>query len=487
MPAPFSPDAPSLLNALAVGSRALIDAHFWSEGVDQLLAALGEASGVNRVWIFQTIERNPNGVLQDFVFEWASSSHYRERTQKRFRFFTTLIDDLEYEEMVNRRERGDSHTCITSQVDLGSLRDNLESQSILSMVTVPIMVDGQWWGTLGFDDCEREVDWEGAGLQALVIGAELIASAIYRQQLTRRQRQVDLLQQVAACGTWEINTRSGATWCSSALLLSLGYPGDYARLPLRRLLAHAMPTDRIRVFGLIRECQQRLQTQCRIDVQLRVASGQWRWHELVMESYYSDDGYLARIGGLVIDISQRKKSEEQAWAAAEFDALTGTRNRRGLANHLAQLNEQAEAAAYYLLMIDIDYFKHINDRYGHPAGDTLLVEMAKRVHEALRPEDCLARFGGEEFAVTAGDLSHQQVVQLGERIRQRVAQQPFYLTAGDSQAPMMVTLTVSVGIAPLALTSDLDHSQAVAVAQADQALYAAKEAGRNRVVAHWQP
>ena len=94
------------------------------------------------------------------------------------------------------------------------------------MVTVPIMVDGQWWGTLGFDDCEREVDWEGAGLQALVIGAELIASAIYRQQLTCRQRQVDLLQQVAACGTWEINTRSGATWCSSALLLSLGYPGD---------------------------------------------------------------------------------------------------------------------------------------------------------------------------------------------------------------------------------------------------------------------
>ena len=191
MPAPFSPDATSLLKALAVGSHALIDAHFWSEGVDKLLAALGEASGVNRVWIFQTIERNPNGVLQDFVFEWASSSHYRERTQKRFRFFTTLIDDPEYEEMVNGRERGDSHTCITSKVDLGTLRDNLESQSILSMVTVPIMVDGQWWGTLGFDDCEREVNWVGAGLEALVIGAELIASAIYRQHLTRRQRQVD--------------------------------------------------------------------------------------------------------------------------------------------------------------------------------------------------------------------------------------------------------------------------------------------------------
>lgn len=487
MPAPVSPDASGLLNALAVGSRALIDAHFWSEGVDQLLAALGSASGVNRVWIFQTIARSPNGVLQDYVFDWVSSPCYRQRTQKRFRFFTTLIEDAEYEEMVNRRERGEPHTCITSHLPLGSLRDNLESQSIQSMVTVPIMVDGKWWGTLGFDDCERQVDWRGAGLQALIIGAELIASAIYRQQLTRRQRQVDLLQRVAACGTWEINTRTGASWCSSALLCSLGYPEDYARLPMRRLLAHTMPADRMRLIEEIRECCQRQQTDCRVDVQLKMASGQWRWHELVMENYYTADGHLTRIGGLVIDISQRKKSEEQAWAAAEFDDLTGTRNRRGLANHLAQLNERRTEAAYYLLMIDIDYFKHVNDRYGHPAGDALLVEMAQRVHDTLRSDDCLARLGGEEFAVTAGDLTQQQAMQLGERIRERISQQPFYLVAGNAQTPKLVTLTVSVGIAPLVLSSDLYLSQAVAVAQADQALYAAKEAGRNRVVAYWQP
>ena len=482
MPTPFlSPDAPGLLNALAVGSRALIDAHFWSEGVDQLLAALGGASGVNRVWIFQTIERTPDGVLQDYVFEWASSSCYRQRAQKRFRFFTTLIDDSEYEKMVSRRERGEPHTCIVSQLVPGTLRSYLESQSIQSMVTVPIMVGEQWWGTLGFDDCEREVAWEGAGLQALVIGAELIASAIYRQQLTRRQRQVDLLQRVAACGTWEINALSGATWCSSALLRSLGYPGDYARLPVRSLLAHAMPADRSRLLDLIRECGQRQQTHCRIDVQLRVSSGKWRWFELVMECYYIAGGKLARIGGLAIDISQRKKSEEQAWAAADFDALTSTRNRRGLANHLTQLHERQAVVNYYLLMIDIDYFKYINDRYGHPAGDSLLVEMAQRIHDALRPEDCLARLGGEEFAVTAGGLTHQRVLQLAERIRERIAQQPFNPTIGEA-----VSITISVGVAPLVLSRDLDHDQAVAIAQADQALYAAKEAGRNCVVAHWQ-
>lgn len=487
MPTPLSPDAPDLLEALAKGSRALIGADFWSEGVDHLLMAMGEASGVSRVWIFQRLERDARGVHQDYVFEWASSPRYRQLTQKRFRFFTTVIDDSEYEDMVDRRERGESHTCIVSQLAHGTLRTHLESQSIQSMVTVPIMVDGQWWGTLGFDDCEREVAWEGPGLQALVISAELIASSIYRQQLTRRQRQVDLLQRVAACGTWEINTRSGATWCSSALLCSLGYPGDYARLPMRRLLAHVMPTDRARLLGGIRECCQRQQTHCRVDVQVRVADGQWRWHELVLENYYADDHYLARIGGLAIDISQRKTSEEQAWVAAEYDALTGTRNRRGLAHHLARLNELSEASAYYLLMIDIDFFKHVNDHYGHLAGDALLVDMAKRVSDTLRPEDCLARVGGEEFVITAGELTPQQVMQLGERIRESIAEQPFCLSSGSEQTPTMVPLTVSVGIAPLDLTSDLENSQAVAVAQADQALYAAKEAGRNRVVAHWQP
>ncbi|MEA2117909.1 GGDEF domain-containing protein [Halovibrio sp. HP20-50] len=98
---------------------------------------------------------------------------------------------------------------------------------------------------------------------------------------------------------------------------------------------------------------------------------------------------------------------------------------------------------------------------------------------------CLARLGGEEFAVTVGNVSRQQVVQLGERIRERIAQQPFYLTSEESQTPMMVTLTVSVGIAPLVMSNNVDHSHAVAVAQADQALYAAKEGGRNRVMAYW--
>lgn len=492
MPAPLTPDAPRLLDALAIGSAALLQRRFWSNGVNQLLGAVGEASGVSRVWVFQLLERSPSGVLQDYVFEWVATSDYRQLTQKRFRFFTTAIDDPEYADMVTRRARGDAHTCIVSQLPNGSLRENLESQGIRSMVTVPIMVNGQWWGTLGFDDCEREVAWEGPGLQALTIAAELIASAIYRHQLNSRKRQVDLLQRVAACGAWEINPASGATWCSSGLLATLGYPPDYARLPLRRLLAHIVPEDRRALWALLRHCCGVCNNSCRLDVRLIDQHGETHWHELVIEADYVSCGRLAGIAGLAIDISQRKKGEVQAQAEAEFDELTGAHNRRGMVRYIRELLDSQKCQRPYLLLLDIDHFKSINDRYGHPAGDALLKTLAMRLAGELRPDDCLVRLGGEEFAVVAAELGEAQVLQLAERLRRCIADDPFVLDALPgiggtlSNRRVSVPMSVSLGVATMMSGGSVGHCQSMAIAQADQALYLAKENGRNCVVAYWQ-
>ncbi|MDR5899260.1 sensor domain-containing diguanylate cyclase [Halomonas vilamensis] len=492
MPVPLTPDAPRLLNALATGSAALLQRRFWSNGVNQLLQELGEASGVSRVWIFQLLEQSPSGLLQDYVFEWASTTDYRQLTQKRFRFFSMAIDDPEYADMVTRRQRGDAHACIVSQLSPGPLRENLESQAIRSMVTVPIMVNGQWWGTLGFDDCEREIAWEGSGLQALTIAAELIASAIYRHQLNSRKRQVDLLQRVAACGAWEVNPASGATWCSSGLLASLGYPQDYARLPLRRLLAHIVTEDRLTLWALLRQCCGVCNSSCRVDVRLIDLQGNTRWHELVIEAHYVSCGRLAGIAGLAIDISQRKQGEVQAQTEAEFDELTGAHNRRGMVRYIRELLESRKCQRPYLLLLDIDHFKIINDRYGHPAGDTLLKTLAKRLVGELRPDDCLVRLGGEEFAVVVGEMGETQVLQLAERLRCCIAEDPFVLDALPgiggtlSACEVSVPMTVSLGVATMMPGESVGHCQSMAIAQADQALYIAKESGRNRVVAYWQ-
>ncbi|MGS2745100.1 diguanylate cyclase domain-containing protein [Halomonas sp. LS-001] len=504
MPAPLTPEVSKLLDALASGSTALLQRRFWSHGVNQLMAALGEASGVSRVWIFQMLERSSHGILQDYVFEWASRPEYRQLTQRRFRFFTTIIDDSEYADMVARRQRGGAHTCIVSQLSPGSLRDNLESQQIRSMVTVPIMVNGKWWGTLGFDDCEREVNWLGPGLQALVVAAELIASTIYRHQLTSHKRQVALLERVAGCGAWEIDPGTHATWCSSVLLKSLGYPDDYASLRLRRLLAHVLPDDRADLRCLLRLGLTCGQSNCRIDVRLKTLQGDVLWYELVMEAHYAPDGRLTGLAGLAIDISQRKQSEVQASVAAEMDELTGVLNRRGMFRHLTHLFEHSHAGQHFLLLLDIDYFKLINDRYGHPAGDALLVNLTKRLQAELRPDDCLVRLGGEEFAVIAADLSKAQALALGERLRCSIADDVFLLEAMPeilgtlSRRNVRVPMTISLGITELSapdlcagqqaapMQERIRYCQSMAVAQADQALYAAKEAGRNQVMAYWQ-
>ncbi|MGR2738437.1 diguanylate cyclase domain-containing protein [Billgrantia sp. Q4P2] len=483
MPVPVHPDAKRLLAALARGSQALMKGRFWGDGVDALLGEIGRASGASRVWIFQLLELQDDAVIQDYVFEWAAAPRYRQLTHKRFRFFSTLFDDPIYQRMVEERQRGVAQRFITERMANGPLRENLESQRICSMVTVPIMVNGRWWGTLGIDDCERPLDWEGTGLDALVVGAELIASAIYRHQLSSRRRQLELFQQVADCGIWEVDLHSGSTWCSRALLRTLGYPDDYARLPLRRLLAHIVPADRQRLWAQLRECLARSRRSCRLDVRLRSAKEPMRWHEIVAELAFDESNRLSIASGLVIDITRRKQGEERAMIAAEYDELTGVMNRRGLTRHLKAILGSTSAGPCHLLLLDIDNFKLINDCYGHPAGDALLKLLTTQLGNELRGQDVLARVGGEEFAILVGGLDDAQALQLGERLRASVADSSFPLQslAGDAKT-RHIDITLSIGIARLPHGQDPQHAQALATAQADQALYAAKHAGRNRVL-----
>jgi two-component system, cell cycle response regulator len=165
---------------------------------------------------------------------------------------------------------------------------------------------------------------------------------------------------------------------------------------------------------------------------------------------------IARMAGLVTD--QRR--------LAVTDALTGLHTRRFAEAHLQQGVPQS------LLIIDVDHFKSINDRYGHPAGDRALVEIAARLREAARPGDVLARYGGEEFALIVPTTGVEELRGIAERLRQRVGGTPIALSADT-----YVAVTVSVGAASAPAAGSAEQLIAVA----DRALYRAKAEGRNRV------
>lgn len=162
------------------------------------------------------------------------------------------------------------------------------------------------------------------------------------------------------------------------------------------------------------------------------------------------------------------------------DFLTGWHNRRYLSARLREelARAQRQESVLTCLVIDLDRFKEINDRYGHLAGDAALREAAQRVDAQIRGSDAAARFGGDEFVLLAPGVSPAQAMALGERIRAAVAETPVELAPG-----VAVTVTVSVGIAGAqpARDADLPTLAERLLADADAALYRAKQRGRNRV------
>lgn len=164
---------------------------------------------------------------------------------------------------------------------------------------------------------------------------------------------------------------------------------------------------------------------------------------------------------------------------SERDALTGASSRR----HAQAVLAAAGAGGRFngaLLMVDLDHFKQINDRLGHAAGDQVLTEVAQRIMAAVRPQDLVARWGGEEFLVFAADLRRDDADALAARLLQAVAGQPVALGPAGGPA-LRVTASIGHAVFPLA-----PHGVAVGVEQAtnlvDMALYSAKGQGRHRAV-----
>lgn len=163
---------------------------------------------------------------------------------------------------------------------------------------------------------------------------------------------------------------------------------------------------------------------------------------------------------------------------AVTDPLTGLFNRRYLDRHLPALvsDSQRRRTPLAALMIDIDFFKQVNDVYGHDGGDAVLTEMSRRIRAGLRGLDLCCRYGGEEFVVVLPDSDAVQAAAVAERLRTRITESPFSLGPGRGAVPV----TISIGIA--AIGPDQATPEAL-LKRADQALYEAKRSGRNRVVA----
>ncbi|HEY0155832.1 MAG TPA: EAL domain-containing protein [Thermoanaerobaculia bacterium] len=209
-----------------------------------------------------------------------------------------------------------------------------------------------------------------------------------------------------------------------------------------------------------------------VEIELRRADRRVLW---VLENLaLVGDGPAAVVHATVVDISDRKRAEEQIEFHAYHDVLTHLPNRKLFTDRLRHSLTRAKRnnKSVAVMFIDVDHFKTINDTLGHTAGDELLLEMARRLRECVRDDDTVARLGGDEFTIILAELRHpEDAVGVAQKILAAV-QEP--LTIGT----MPIVVTASIGIA---LYPEDGHDPESLLRNADSAMYRAKEAGRSNV------
>jgi diguanylate cyclase (GGDEF)-like protein/PAS domain S-box-containing protein len=197
------------------------------------------------------------------------------------------------------------------------------------------------------------------------------------------------------------------------------------------------------------------------------------WSNSLLLNSDGEIEYLVTVG---IDITESKQLAIKLEQQAHEDYLTGTSNRR----YFMELAEQElNRAARYdnqlsIFMMDIDFFKRINDTYGHKAGDQVLKKLAEVCRETLREVDILGRVGGEEFAILLPETDREESIEVAERLRAALAEAKVQLEADG----LAIQFTVSIGVASLV---SKNNTLDMLLNLADKALYKAKESGRNKI------
>jgi diguanylate cyclase (GGDEF)-like protein/PAS domain S-box-containing protein len=275
-------------------------------------------------------------------------------------------------------------------------------------------------------------------------------------------------------GVWDWHVQTGVEYFSPRLMEMYGFGPDELLNRTDELDARTHPDDRAQMDRDRQAHFDGITPTYVNEHRILCKDGSWKW-VLTRGMVISRDaqGVPLRMTGTHTDITERKKSEALIWQQAHFDALTGLPNRNMMRDRLAQDIKKCkrDSQQLALLFIDLDHFKEVNDTLGHDSGDRLLIEAARRIQGCVRESDTVARMGGDEFTVILTELHDSSGL---ERIVHQLLQSlEAVFQLGDEQ--VFVSASIGITMYPLDATQIEDLFK-----NADQALYVAKGAGRNR-------
>ena len=332
-----------------------------------------------------------------------------------------------------------------------------------------------------FRDADGRLD--GAITSGRDVSDQIAAEAAHRhaeEQLADREERYRLLAENASDLVYFANSDGRATWVAPTVFRSLGWDADELVGSVITDLFHPDDWD---VVAAIREIAEyraevvalRPGVEHPLLARVRHRSGQYRWMSVSATMVHPRAG---RNEGIVVgmrDVDELVATQKLA-EKGKVDDLTGLVNRPHLLERLEQILSESRRTSDQnaVLYCDVDYFKEINDTYGHAVGDKVLRTVAVRIRESVREQDVVARLGGDEFVVVLRGVNS---IADAEAVAQKIR--------AATKAPLMVdgidlSRSFSIGVAMVQADSTPDR----ALRDADAALYEAKEAGRDRTVTH---
>ncbi|MDD0837340.1 EAL domain-containing protein [Curvibacter sp. HBC61] len=314
------------------------------------------------------------------------------------------------------------------------------------------------------------------GVECWLFGLKDITERKRAERLVQeREALLSLTIEAAALALWDLNMVTVEVTGDRHWRELRGLPAVQGDPPSEPWDDVVHPDDRQTAVAALARHQANPHQPFDVTLRLKHAEGGSRWvRNLGRVIAHSSKGAPLRMVGVALDVTRQREQEDQLQKMAHFDALTGLPNRVQLAQALDHAMQQARQTGGLLgvAYLDLDGFKPVNDRLGHGIGDQLLIEIARRLQGGVRPQDLVARLGGDEFVIllsNPGCLSDCETML--NRLMNRMAE-PVMLE-GE-----WLAVTASIG---LTLFPQDDADADALLRHADQAMYLAKQAGRNRI------
>ena len=473
----------AILESVRIAAEKLFRGRSFGGSVQQVLRDLGQATGVDRVHIFEN-HRDPMGdLLASERYEWMAEG------------IDPQIRDPQYQSMSYAKSRlgrwaellADNQVIKAHVKDLPEPeRTRLKPQGILSLLVVPIFIGDEWWGFMGFDETKWEREWSPAEEDALRGAAGILGGAIERRRSERALNQSEARYLAILQDQFDMICRytpdGRVTFANEAYYKYFG--GSPEDMQNHVIWAHVLNQD---VEGLRAKLDSLTPKQpTAISQNLnRRSDGQMRWQEWTDRGIFDENGQLIEIQAVGRDIDDemrlRKQLEENLQkmeTQAMTDPLTGLLNRRAIMEHAEAewQRAQREGRPLSLVVMDVDRLKEINDTFGHLAGDQALNQLAGLLRNSMRRYDWVGRWGGDEFMLVLPGTDLEEARNVADRLRLRFKQSKISLKKDKE-----IELHVSMGVACRAEVGKDEDTLQNLIARADRALYQAKQNGRDQV------